>query len=148
MPDDGFVPPLRIFKTEIFFLLLSASIASLLVGYAAFSIINHFAAISRFLGRATPFHLRTAWLWLKEHQFAFASLGVLLTLLSGAIVAAWKRLHQSSYGLCEIVFGGASAFNVGVALFKAPNLAAYLGVGTSVYIISRGLNNYWDAKRG
>jgi hypothetical protein len=68
-----------------------------------------------------------------------------VALFLGLVMTTWKNLSPLTYGASEVAFGTVVASILAYSL--APNFAAstILGIASSVYIVSRGLNNVLDA---
>lgn len=75
---------------------------------------------------------------IQEVQIGAATMAVLL----GWGAHWFKRVNQLWYGICEVLFGIAAAFESSKAFAQqGPALAAWIALGGSAYVIERGLNN-------
>ena len=77
------------------------------------------------------------WVGLEEAQLAAAVIAILF----GCGAHWFKRIDQQWYGVAEVLFGIAAAFESSKAFTHRPPLSAWIGLGVSAYIIERGLNN-------
>ena len=83
----------------------------------------------------------------ERHSVVTAVVITVSVFLIGAMAAAWKQLHQGSYGLVELLFGAAFAFNVALGLARSPSPGTLFVVGTSAYLIARGFSNVLEANK-
>lgn len=98
-------------------------------------------------------------LQLKYHVSLFAVLTRLVGLHLAQLIAAaavvvlgvcahwFKRMNQQWYGLCEVLFAMAVAFQVASSM--QPGLTAlsqWATLGGATYVVARGLNNISDAR--
>jgi hypothetical protein len=74
-------------------------------------------------------------------------LGAAITAVLLGWGAHWfKRINRLWYGICEVLFGIAAAFESSKAFAQhGPALAAWIALGGSAYIVERGLNNRREA---
>ncbi len=79
---------------------------------------------------------------LQEVQLGAA----IVTVLLGCGAHWFKRINQLRYGICEVLFGIATAFESSKALVQhSPPLAVWIALAGSAYIVERGLNNRREA---
>lgn len=87
--------------------------------------------------------------FLYRHFGLYGMRGVVCAVVIGLGVGAhyWKRMNQSSYGICEVIFGSLSGIFITFSLsLDTPLMSQWVGLGGSAYIIARGLNNVFEAK--
>lgn len=63
----------------------------------------------------------------------------------GWVLTVWKRVQQFTYGIAEIVFGLFSIAAITYFLWEKPELSKFVGIGSGLYVVSRGMGNFWDA---
>jgi hypothetical protein len=80
-------------------------------------------------------------------HWTHAIIGVVVCLM-GIAAHYFKRINQRAYGVVEIVIGAASGFSIAFALsadhITLPQWASLIGCS---YVVARGLNNVYDAKK-
>lgn len=85
--------------------------------------------------------------WFSRHPLATALAFSALAFLLGSLASYWKRHAQASYGISEVAFGLAFAFNVLLNIASHFDFSRIFAVGSAVYVIARGLNNLSDARK-
>jgi hypothetical protein len=65
--------------------------------------------------------------------------------LVGWVLTVWKKLQQFTYGIAEVVFGLFSIAAISYFLWEKPELSKFIGMGSGLYVVSRGMGNFWDA---
>jgi hypothetical protein len=79
------------------------------------------------------------------------NLGVTVTVITvsafviGWLLTFWKKRQLFTYGIAEIVFGLFSIAGISYFLWDKPELSKFVGLGSALYVVSRGMGNFWDA---
>jgi hypothetical protein len=63
----------------------------------------------------------------------------------GLLTSLWKYRALRSYGVGEIMFGALLSFNALLHLAPSFDFAKLFAVGTAIYVVSRGFNNFRDS---
>jgi hypothetical protein len=72
----------------------------------------------------------------------------LLVLAVGRAAFLFKRKAQRLYGICEVVFGVLSAYQIAAGLkLQEAFFARWAALVGAIYVVSRGFSNYSDGKR-
>jgi hypothetical protein len=83
--------------------------------------------------------------WAPQHLLASAATVATLVLVVGCLLALWKSRQLFVYGVWEVVFGVFSAFQTALFLWPHGDLSKLVALGSSLYVISRGVGNIGDA---
>lgn len=65
--------------------------------------------------------------------------------LIGLLAATWKKKQLFTYGIAEIAFALFTVFQIALHLWPAGRLVDFIGLGSALYVASRGFGNVWDA---
>ena len=83
--------------------------------------------------------------WAPTHLEVFATAVTALAFLVGIVFATWKRRQLFTYGIAEIAFGSLSVLEIMLHLWPEVNFSKFVGLGSALYVISRGAGNLGDA---
>ncbi|MGI4755680.1 MAG: hypothetical protein ACRYGF_02395 [Janthinobacterium lividum] len=83
--------------------------------------------------------------WARFHRSQAGGLVAAMTLLLGVALAVWKSTQLFVYGLFEIAFGTYSSFQAVALLWSDAGAGRFLAIGSSLYVISRGVGNVLTA---
>jgi hypothetical protein len=97
--------------------------------------------------------IASSWLvsnWAAHNTSDAAVIIGILTLLTGCILAYWKRNQLFVYGIGEIVFGTWSAFQTALLLWPNGETSKFVAIASALYVVSLGAGNVAGAfvKRG
>jgi hypothetical protein len=114
---------------------------------------NEFAIITTlFLLAEMVVHLRdqiaATWLvaqWGPANQTTAAGLVTLIAFLLGWAIALWKKRQLFTYSISEMIFALFSIFQIAWSLWPTGELSRFVGLGSALYLMSRGAGNLWDA---
>jgi len=99
-------------------------------------------------GLTKPSVIELGYWFLRQRGF-LALVASTFVIVIGLGAYLWKRGSQWTYGLVEIAFGGSVSYNL-IYTIQGVRLDKVLTIGTAVYIVSRGLNNFaegWQRRR-
>jgi hypothetical protein len=86
--------------------------------------------------------------WLDNHRYVSAAAITGAVVFLGWVAYSWKKLHQRSYGLTEIIFGASLTYNTALAVRpQRATLAQALALASSLYVVSRGIANMAQAEK-
>jgi hypothetical protein len=83
--------------------------------------------------------------WAASNKSAAALLIAGSVFVLGWILALWKKKQLFTYGITEISFALLTAFQIGLSLWPEGDLSKFVGLGSTLYVASRGAGNLWDA---
>jgi len=69
----------------------------------------------------------------------------LFLIVLGFAAYAWKRIHQTSYGMIEVGFGCIAVIFIALTLGHDSILSKWIGLVSGTYVIARGMNNISEA---
>jgi hypothetical protein len=84
-------------------------------------------------------------IWAANNLVTAAAIVSALVLLTGCVLAYWKAKQLFVYGVWELVFGTWSAFQAALALWPNGETAKFVGLASSLYVVSRGAGNVQKA---
>jgi hypothetical protein len=83
--------------------------------------------------------------WAPQHKTEAALTVGVLTMITGCILAFWKKRQLFVYGIWEIVFGTFSAFQTALVLWPNGEIGKFVALASALYVVSRGAGNVSDA---
>lgn len=83
--------------------------------------------------------------WAVSNQTAAAFLIGAAIFVLGCILAAWKIKQKFTYSITEMAFAVLAAIQIGRSLWPSGELSKFIGLGSALYVASRGAGNLWDA---
>ncbi len=92
--------------------------------------------------------LAATWLiaeWAPSHLPLAITLITAIAFLLGAFVTLWKKKQLFTYSIAEIAFALFSISQIAGHLWPVGRLVDFLGLGSLLYVVSRGFGNLWDA---
>jgi MFS-type transporter involved in bile tolerance (Atg22 family) len=92
-------------------------------------------------------HLGDLKAWLLQHPAITGLILTAIAIILGSLASYWKRHEQRSYGVTEVAFGAAFTFNVLLHIAPHFDFSKVFAVGSGVYIIARGFNNLFEARK-
>jgi hypothetical protein len=79
------------------------------------------------------------------HLFITVSIVTVIAFIAGIVITVWKKRQQFTYGITEVVFGLFSIAAITYFLWDKPELSKFVGIGSALYVVSRGMGNVADA---
>jgi hypothetical protein len=83
--------------------------------------------------------------WAPSHLHEMVIAITVIAGIAGLLLATWKKKQLFTYGIAEIAFALFTVFQISLHLWPTGRLVDFLGLGSALYVASRGFGNVWDA---